>query len=71
MNKRPLKILIIRLSSIGDIVLTSPIVRCLRKTYPDAQLHFITKAKFKNMVNENPYINKFYFLKKELSETIA
>lgn len=70
MNKRPLKILIIRLSSIGDIVLTSPVVRCLRKTYPDAQLHYITKAKFKNMVNENPYINKFYFLKKELSETI-
>ncbi len=70
MNKRPLKILIIRLSSIGDIVLTSPVVRCLRKTYPDAQLHFVTKSKFKNMVNENPYINKFYFLKKELSDTI-
>jgi len=32
------KILVIRLSSLGDIVLTLPVFRALRAAYPDAQL---------------------------------
>jgi lipopolysaccharide heptosyltransferase II len=41
-----MKILIIRLSSIGDIVLTQPIVAALREQYPAAELHYVTKAAF-------------------------
>ena len=44
------KFLIIRFSSIGDIVLTTPVIRCLRKQYPDAEIHFLTKNAFKGIV---------------------
>lgn len=56
------KFLIIRLSSIGDIVLTTPVVRCLRNQYPDAEIHFLTKHSFKSIVASNPYINKVHVL---------
>src|ERR1700733_15171482 len=56
------KFLIIRFSSIGDIVLTTPVVRCLRKKFPDAEIHFVTKAAFKDIVANNPYINKVHAL---------
>jgi hypothetical protein len=35
------RFLIIRFSSIGDIVLTSPIVRCLAAKYPEAEIHYL------------------------------
>lgn len=42
-----MKILIIRLSSIGDIVLTQPIVKKLREVFPEADLHYLTKEQFR------------------------
>lgn len=56
------KFLIIRFSSIGDIVLTTPVVRCLRKKYPDAEIHFLTRQSFKTIVENNPFINKVHTL---------
>ncbi|MGB4845463.1 MAG: glycosyltransferase family 9 protein [Ferruginibacter sp.] len=56
------KFLIIRFSSIGDIVLTTPVVRCLRKQYPDAEIHFLTKHSFRNILDHNPFINKIHTL---------
>ena len=56
------KFLIIRFSSIGDIVLTTPVIRCLRKKYPDDEIHFLTKQSFRNIVAHNPYINKIHTL---------
>ena len=63
------KILIIRLSSIGDIVLTSPVVRCV-KLQTNAEIHFLTKAKFSPILASNPYIDKIITLEEELKETI-
>lgn len=57
-----MKFLIIRFSSIGDIILTTPVVRCLRKKYPDAEIHYLTKQSFKGIVEHNPYINKVHTL---------
>ena len=56
------KFLIIRFSSIGDIVLTTPVIRCLRKQYPEAEIHFLTKQAFRSIVAHNPYINKIHTL---------
>lgn len=56
------KFLIIRFSSIGDIVLTTPVIRSLRKQYPDAEIHFLTKHAFRSIVEHNPYINKIHTL---------
>ena len=57
-----MKFLIIRFSSIGDIVLTTPVIRCLRKQYPDAEIHFLTKYSFRSILANNPYINKIHTL---------
>jgi len=57
-----MKFLIIRFSSIGDIVLTTPVVRCLKKQLPDSEIHFLTKESFGTIVENNPYIDKVHLL---------
>lgn len=64
------KILVIRFSSIGDIVLTSPVVRCLKQQLPQAEIHFLTKEPFKAVVEHNPYISQIHYLSDSLSKTI-
>ncbi len=64
------KILIIRLSSIGDVVLTSPVVRCLKKQVENVELHFVTKQKFASIVTSNPYIDKVHFLNENITTLI-
>jgi len=39
------KILVIRFSSIGDIVLTTPVIRCLKKQL-NVEVHYLTKTSF-------------------------
>lgn len=68
--KKPLKILVIRLSSMGDIIYTTPIVRCLKLQFPNAEIHFLTKPDFKYIYEGNPYVDKLLLLQKKLSETI-
>lgn len=65
------KFLIIRFSSIGDIVLTSALVRCLKTQVPDAEVHYLTKKAFQEIVSSNPYIDKIHVLDSSLKETIA
>jgi ADP-heptose:LPS heptosyltransferase len=64
------KFLIIRFSSIGDIVLTTPVVRCLRKKYPNAQIHFLTKVAFAPIVQANPNIDKVFAIEKSTKSVV-
>ena len=66
-----MKILVIRLSSMGDIIYTTPVVRCLKTQLPNAEVHFLTKAAFKYIYDNNPYVDKLLLLKPTLAETIA
>ncbi|MEO9258469.1 MAG: glycosyltransferase family 9 protein [Crocinitomicaceae bacterium] len=61
------KILVIRFSSIGDIVLTSPVVRCLKKQ-TNAEIHFLTKEKYASLVRTNPHIDKVITIEKDIHE---
>jgi heptosyltransferase-2 len=65
------KFLIIRFSSIGDIVLTTPVVRCLKTQVKDAEVHFLTKKSFAQILEPNPYIDKLHLLEKDLSHCIS
>ena len=65
-----MKILVVRFSSIGDIVLTSPIVRCLHQQIPNAEIHFITKRSFESIVATNPFIHKTWAIEKSIDELI-
>jgi len=60
------KILIIRFSSIGDIVLTTPIIRCIKQQMPDSEIHYLTKEKFFAVIGANPYIDHVHCLKNDL-----
>jgi ADP-heptose:LPS heptosyltransferase len=64
------KILIIRLSSIGDIVLTSLVVRCLKTQMENAEIHFISKKRFACILRSNPYIDKVHVFDDNLGEKI-
>lgn len=63
------KILVIRFSSIGDIVLTTPVVRGLKQQL-DAEVHFLTKRSFRSIVDANPYIDKVYAIDKRVGEVL-
>lgn len=57
----------------GDVVLTSPIVRCIKKKYPGCELHFVVKEKFKEAVLHNSYIDRLHTFNahpRELLETL-
>jgi ADP-heptose:LPS heptosyltransferase len=64
------KILVIRFSSIGDIVLTTPIVRCIKQQIKGAELHYLTKKAFLPIVQDNPNIDKVYSIKSDINEVI-
>jgi len=57
-----MKILIIRFSSIGDIVLTTPVIRCIKQQVKNVELHYATKTSFKTILENNPYIDKLHLL---------
>jgi len=65
-----MKFLIIRFSSLGDIVLTSPVLRCLKTQLPDVELHYLVKPSFKAAVINNPYISKLHFLQEDWNKMI-
>ncbi|MEP7080315.1 MAG: glycosyltransferase family 9 protein [Ginsengibacter sp.] len=64
------KFLIIRFSSIGDIVLTTPVIRNLRNKFPEAEIHYLTKEVFYPILKANPYINKIKLLGADLTSVI-
>lgn len=64
------KILIIRFSSIGDIVLTTPVIRCLKQTFPDCEIHFFVKKQFAPVVEANPNIDKIHIYNYNLPDNL-
>lgn len=63
------KILIIRFSSIGDIVLTSPVVRCIRQS-GDVEIHFLTKTAFASIAENNPLIDRVHRMEHSIDECL-
>ncbi|MCW8796551.1 MAG: glycosyltransferase family 9 protein [Chlorobium sp.] len=53
-------ILVIRFSSIGDIVLTTPVLRRLHAAYPEAAIDYCIKSPFASLVKASPYLNNVY-----------
>lgn len=52
------KILIIRFSSLGDIILSFPLINALKKEYPECEIHYLTKSVYKAILELNPAISK-------------
>lgn len=52
------KVLIVRFSSFGDIIQCSSIVEHLRRRFQDAEIHWVTRNEFKNLVSLNQSVDK-------------
>ncbi len=65
-----MKILILRFSSIGDIVLTTPLIRCVKEQVQDCTLHFATKQAYRGLVDNNPYLDKVHVLEDDINTLI-
>lgn len=64
------RFLIIRFSSIGDIVLTTPVVRHLKKQVEGAEIHYLTKDRYEPLLKANPYIDRLWLLKGSLKDLL-
>ena len=64
---KTLKILVVRFSSIGDIVLTTPVVRCLKEQL-NAEVHYLTKQSYASILTSNLYITKVWTIQSAVSE---
>ena len=64
------KILIIRFSSIGDIVLTSPLLRAIKQQKPNLEVHYLSKKSFAATLENNPHIDRLILLDNNINDTI-
>jgi len=54
------KFLIVRFSSIGDIILTTPVMRHLKQQVANAEVHFLTKSTYASLLEANPHIDRIH-----------
>ena len=66
-----MKVLIVRFSSIGDIVLTTPVIRVLREQLPSVEIHYLTKAKYRDVLAYHPSIDRLWTIDKDVVEVGA
>lgn len=64
------KLLIIRFSSIGDIVLTTPVIRCLHEQLPGCEIHFLTRKSFADVLIHNTRIKKLWLTDGSLHDVV-
>jgi len=70
-ENRKVKILVIRFSSIGDIVLTTPIVRCLKEQLKgDIEIHYLIKKQYESIIEQNPHVSKIHPIEKSTNEVL-
>ena len=59
-----MKFLVIRFSSLGDIIQTTAFVKRLKEIYPNSEIIYATKEEFKEILEGQPYIDRLIGLKK-------
>lgn len=62
MLKQPERILIIRFSSLGDILLTTPLIRTIKTKHPETKIDFLVREEYADALKLNPNINLLYLL---------
>ncbi|MEO6695739.1 MAG: glycosyltransferase family 9 protein [Ignavibacteria bacterium] len=62
------KILVIRLSSLGDIILSFPLLKKLKEKFPDAQVHFLTKKDYEEILKMNPDVDRIMLFNNSIKD---
>ncbi len=66
-----MKILVVRFSSIGDIVLTTPVLRAMKNQLDDVEIHFLTKKSFQSVIENNPNVDKVITIDVSINEVTS
>jgi ADP-heptose:LPS heptosyltransferase len=66
-----MKILVIRFSSIGDVILTTPLMRCVKQQLDGTEIHYLTKEAYQQILEHNPFIDRLFCYNKHNSKTVA
>jgi len=66
MNRK--KILIVRLDRIGDVLLSTPVIKAVRDAYPDSRIAFMVRPYARDIVEGNPHLDEVIIYDKEGSE---
>jgi lipopolysaccharide heptosyltransferase II len=61
-----LRILLIRFSSIGDIILTTPLIKKMREEYPDSRIDYLTLDRYGELLRDNPHLDNLYLIKSSM-----
>ena len=56
------KVLLIRLSSAGDVLLTSPLLKIIKAREPDSEIHFVVKDRYSDIIQNNPNVCKIHLV---------
>ncbi len=65
-----MKILFVRFSSIGDVVLTTPVIRAVNEQVQDVEIHYLTKKSFQSIVEPNSNVSKVFTIEKSIDEVL-
>lgn len=65
-----MKILIVRFSSIGDIVLTTPILSAIKEQKENVEIHYLTKSKFSILLEGNTDVDRIHTINKSIDEIV-
>lgn len=60
-----MNILIIRYSSLGDVVISTSVLKAIRERYPEAEIDFLTDSRYSAVFDRNPYVNKVLTFKRD------
>lgn len=51
------RVLVVRFSSLGDVVLTTPLLRAIRSRHPSADITFVVRARYADVLAGNPAVS--------------
>lgn len=64
------RFLVVRFSSLGDIILTTPVLRHLKEQVKDCEIHYLTKSNFASLLEANPYVDQIHSFNGEFRSSI-
>jgi len=65
------RLLFVRFSSFGDIVLTTPVVRCAKEQWHgEVEIHYLTKKQYGFLLEHNPHVHTVHTIERSTNEII-
>mgnify|MGYP006282607469 FL=1 len=67
---RRLRILVSRLRFLGDVIITTPVIKALKDCYPEAEIYYLAQEEYASVLEENPFLEGVLYLRKGVAGTV-